>query len=129
MKAPEAFSSVKLVLYGVKVNLGADVVNYAFIRMAPKLASHHCPIEATSSRDVCGCDNEFTLQHNPEVENSGVLSADLSQLNIYYAYVNDASQHERRTSESRLWRRHRGSQVRPLGRQLDLLRTRHRGNR
>lgn len=68
MKAPEAFSSVKLVLYGVKVNLGADVVNYAFIRMAPELASHHCPIEATSSRDVCGCDNEFTLQHNPEVE-------------------------------------------------------------
>lgn len=68
MKAPEAFTSVKLVLYGVKVNLGADVVNYAFVRMAPDRASHHCAIEATSDRDVCGCDNELYLQHNPSFD-------------------------------------------------------------
>lgn len=68
IKAPEAFSSVKLLLYGVKVNLGADVVNYAFIRLAPAKASHHCPIEATSSRDVPSDVNSITLQHNPDID-------------------------------------------------------------
>lgn len=68
IKAPVAFSSVKLVLYGVKVNLGADVVNYAFVRIAPDVASHHCPIDASADRAVCGCDNEFVLQHNPDID-------------------------------------------------------------
>ena len=64
MKAPDAFSAVKIFFGGVKVNLGAIYVNYAFVRMAPELASHHCPLNITASTDVCGCENTFDLQHN-----------------------------------------------------------------
>ena len=41
---------------------------YAFVRMAPDAASHHCPINATSSRDVSGSVNQFQLQHNDTVQ-------------------------------------------------------------
>lgn len=69
LKAPKAFSQVKLVFPGVlSLNLGYDKVNYAFVRMAPDKASHHCPIEATAGREVCGCENEFKLDHNPDVD-------------------------------------------------------------
>lgn len=69
LKAPKAFSQVKLVFPGVlSLNLGYDKVNYAFVRMAPDKASHHCPIEATAGREVCGCENEFKLDHNPKVD-------------------------------------------------------------
>lgn len=68
LKAPKDFSAAKLQFPGVlDVNLGKDYVNYAFVRMAPDLATHHCPIEANSSRDVCGCDNEYQLTHNASV--------------------------------------------------------------
>lgn len=68
MKAPDAFSAVKIFFGGVNVNLGAIYVNYAFVRMAPDAASHHCPIDATSSRDVSGSVNQFQLQHNKDVD-------------------------------------------------------------
>ena len=68
MKAPHAFSAVEIFFGGVKVNLGAIYVNYAFVRMAPDAASHHCPINATSSRDVSGSVNQFQLQHNKDVQ-------------------------------------------------------------
>lgn len=68
MKAPDAFSVVEIFFGGVKVNLGAIYVNYAFVRMAPDAASHHCPINATSSRDVSGSVNQFQLQHNKNVD-------------------------------------------------------------
>ena len=64
MKAPDAFSAVEIFFGGVKVDLGAIYVNYAFVRMAPELASHHCPLNITASTDVCGCENTFDLQHN-----------------------------------------------------------------
>ena len=67
-KAPDAFSAVKIFFGGVNVNLGAIYVNYAFVRMAPDAASHHCPINATSSRDVSGSVNQFQLQHNKNVD-------------------------------------------------------------
>lgn len=68
LKAPKGFSAVKLQFPGVlDINLGKDDVNYAFVRMAPDLATHHCPIEANSSRDVCGCENEYQLTHNASV--------------------------------------------------------------
>lgn len=35
--------------------------------MAPDLATHHCPIEATASHNVCGCENEYQLTHNASV--------------------------------------------------------------
>lgn len=69
LKAPKDFSSVKLVFPGVlDLKLGSDKVNYAFVRMAPEAASHHCPINATSSRDVSGSVNQFQLQHNKNVD-------------------------------------------------------------
>lgn len=68
MKAPDAFSAVEIFFGGVKVNVGAIYVNYAFVRMAPDAASHHCPINATSSRDVSGSVNHFQLQHNDTVK-------------------------------------------------------------
>lgn len=69
LKAPKDFSSVKLVFPGVlDLKLGSDKVNYAFVRMAPDAASHHCPINATSSRDVSGSVNQFQLQHNKNVD-------------------------------------------------------------
>ncbi|WP_297034250.1 hypothetical protein [Prevotella sp.] len=68
MKAPDAFSAVEIFFGGVKVNLGAIYVNYAFVRMAPDAASHHCQINATSSRDVSGSVNQFQLQHNKNVD-------------------------------------------------------------
>lgn len=70
LKAPKDFSAVKLQFPGVlDLNLGKDDVNYAFVRMAPDLATHHCPIEATASHNVCGCENEYQLQHSDKVSN------------------------------------------------------------
>lgn len=68
MKAPAAFSAVKIYFTGVGIKIGGTTVNYAFVRMAPDAASHHCPINATSSRDVSGSVNQFQLQHNKDVD-------------------------------------------------------------
>ena len=68
MKAPAAFSAVKIYFTGVGIKIGGTTVNYAFVRMAPDAASHHCPINATSSRDVSGSVNQFQLQHNDTVQ-------------------------------------------------------------
>lgn len=70
LKAPQGFSAVKLQFPGVlELNLGKDDVNYAFVRMAPDLATHHCPIEATASHNVSGCENEYQLLHSDKVSN------------------------------------------------------------
>lgn len=69
MKAPWDFSAVKLSVEGLNAGLtGTNKVYYAFVRMAPDAASHHCPIDATSSRDVSGSVNQFQLQHNDTVQ-------------------------------------------------------------
>ena len=68
IKAPAAFSAVKIFFTGVGIKVGGTSVNYAFVRMAPDAASHHCPINATSSRDVSGSVNQFQLQHNDTVQ-------------------------------------------------------------
>ena len=69
LRAPKDFSAVKLVFPGVlDLKLGADKVNYAFVRMAPDAASHHCQINITSSRDVPRSVNQFQLQHNKDVD-------------------------------------------------------------
>lgn len=68
LKAPKDFSAAKLQFPGVlDVNLGKDDVNYAFVRMAPDLATHHCPIEATASHNLSGNENEYQLTHNASV--------------------------------------------------------------
>lgn len=69
MKAPWDFSAVNLSVEGLNAGLtGTNKVYYAFVRMAPDAASHHCPINATSSRDVSGSVNQFQLQHNKNVD-------------------------------------------------------------
>lgn len=68
IKAPAAFSAVKIFFTGVGIKIGGTTVNYAFVRMVPDAASHHCPINATSSRDVSGSVNQFQLQHNDTVK-------------------------------------------------------------
>lgn len=69
MKAPWDFSAVKLSVEGLNAGLtGTNKVYYAFVRMAPDAATHHCPINATSSRDVSGSVNQFQLQHNDTVQ-------------------------------------------------------------
>ena len=64
MRAPADFSAVKIMFNGIGIKVGGTSVNYAFVRMAPELASHHCPLNITASTDVCGCENTFDLQHN-----------------------------------------------------------------
>lgn len=68
IKSTKPFSKAKLTFGGLNIELGATTVNYAFVRMAPDAASHHCPINATSSRDVSGGVNQFQLQHNKNVD-------------------------------------------------------------
>lgn len=68
IKSTKPFSKAKLTFGGLNIELGATMVNYAFVRMAPDAASHHCPIDATSSRDVSGSVNLFQLQHNKDVD-------------------------------------------------------------
>ena len=67
MKAPADFSAAKIFFKGIGIRVGGTSVNYAFVRMAPDAATHHCAINATSSRDVSGEYNAFTLQHNETV--------------------------------------------------------------
>ena len=68
LKAPKDFSSAKLQFPGVlDLKLGRDKVNYAFVRMAPSLASHHCKINAPLTRNVAAYEKEFTLQSNPKI--------------------------------------------------------------
>lgn len=68
MRAPAAFSAAKIFFKGIGIEVGGTSVNYAFVRMAPDAASHHCQINATSSRDVSGSVNQFQLQHNKNVD-------------------------------------------------------------
>lgn len=68
MRAPAAFSAAKIFFKGIGIQVGGTSVNYAFVRMAPDAATHHCPINATSSRDVSGSVNQFLLQHNKNVD-------------------------------------------------------------
>ena len=68
MRAPAAFSAAKIFFKGIGIKVGGTSVNYAFVRMAPDAASHHCPINITSSRDVPGSVNQFQLQHNKDVD-------------------------------------------------------------
>lgn len=69
IKSTKPFSKAELFFGGLDVKLGVTNVYYAFVRMAPDLATHHCPIEATASHNVCGCENEYQLMHSDKVNN------------------------------------------------------------
>ena len=82
IKSTKPFSKAKLTFGGLKLELGATTVNYAFVRMAPDAASHHCPINATSSRDVSGSVNQFQLQHNEKVSVTWEIKEQPSDSNV-----------------------------------------------
>lgn len=82
IKSTKPFSKAKLTFGGLNIELGATKVNYAFVRMAPDLATHHCAIEANSSRDVCGCENEYQLTHNASVPVTWSLVSQPADSNI-----------------------------------------------
>lgn len=69
IKSTKPFSKAKIFFGGINLKAGVTDVYYAFVRMAPDLATHHCPIEATASHNVCGCENEYQLQHSDKVNN------------------------------------------------------------
>lgn len=75
MRAPAAFSAAKIFFKGIGIQVGGTSVNYAFVRMAPDAASHHCPINITSSRDVSGSVNQFQLQHNKNVDVTWIVQS------------------------------------------------------
>lgn len=67
IKSTKPFSKAELFFGGLDVKLGVTNVYYAFVRMASDLATHHCPIEATASHNVCGCENKYQLLHSDKV--------------------------------------------------------------
>lgn len=67
IKSTKPFSKAKIFFGGINLKAGVTDVYYAFVRMAPDLATHHCAIEATASHNVCGCENEYQLTHNASV--------------------------------------------------------------
>ena len=69
IKSTKPFSKAKIFFGGINLKAGVTDVYYAFVRMAPDLATHHCPIEATASHNVCGCENEYQLLHSDKVNN------------------------------------------------------------
>ena len=82
IKSTKPFSKAELFFGGLDVKLGVTDVYYAFVRMAPDLATHHCAIEANSSRDVCGCENEYQLTHNASVPVTWSLVSQPADSNI-----------------------------------------------
>lgn len=82
IKSTKPFSKAELFFGGLNVKLGVTDVYYAFVRMAPDLATHHCPIEATASHNVCGCENEYQLTHNASVPVKWSLESQPADSNI-----------------------------------------------
>lgn len=90
IKATKPFSKAEIFFGGLNIKLGITNVNYAFVRMAPDKASHHCPIEATAGREVCGCENEFMLQHNPKVKVDWTITKQPNASDVKIVNVNDS---------------------------------------
>lgn len=82
IKSTKPFSKAELLFGGLDVKLGVTDVYYAFVRMALDLATHHCPIEATASHNVCGCENEYKLTHNASVPVTWSLVSQPADSNI-----------------------------------------------
>lgn len=82
IKSTKPFSKAELFFGGLDVKLGITNVYYAFVRMAPDLATHHCPIEATANHNVCGCENEYKLTHNASVPVTWSLVSQPADSNI-----------------------------------------------
>ena len=60
IKAPCAFSGIKVMMFGVSVANGT-VARYAFIVPEPTTAGHQCEMSPTASLDLCDCDSHYQL--------------------------------------------------------------------
>ena len=59
IKAPYAFSGIKLQVHGVTV--GDFSANYAFISPEPITAGHQCTMSPTATLDICSCEEKYVL--------------------------------------------------------------------
>lgn len=59
IKAPCAFSGVKLQVHGVSV--GVISAKYAFVIPEPTTAGHQCTMSPTATLDICSCEEKYVL--------------------------------------------------------------------
>lgn len=59
IKAPYAFSGIKLQVHGVTV--GEISANYAFVIPEPTTAGHQCTMSPTATLDICSCEEKYVL--------------------------------------------------------------------
>ena len=59
IKAPCAFSGIKLQVHGVTV--GKISANYAFVIPEPTTAGHQCTMSPTATLDICSCEEKYEL--------------------------------------------------------------------
>lgn len=59
IKAPYAFSGIKLQVHGVTV--GEISANYAFVIPEPITAGHQCTMSPTATLDICSCEEKYVL--------------------------------------------------------------------
>ncbi len=59
IKAPYAFSGIKLQVHGVTV--GEISANYAFVIPEPITAGHQCTMSPTATLDICSCEEKYEL--------------------------------------------------------------------
>ena len=65
--AAQDFSGARIAFYGgLKVNLGATVIYYGFVKQRPDV-EHHCDIRPTPDTNVCDTQTSFQLHSNPDI--------------------------------------------------------------
>lgn len=65
--ASQDFSGARIAFYGgLKVNLGATVIYYGFVKQRPDV-EHHCDIRPTPDTNVCDTQTSFQLHSNPDI--------------------------------------------------------------
>ncbi len=78
IKAPYAFSGIKLQVHGVTV--GEISANYAFVIPEPTTAGHQCTMSPTATLDICSCEEKYVLnwdkKNYPEASWEKVRSTD-----------------------------------------------------
>lgn len=78
IKAPYAFSGIKLQVHGVTV--GEISANYAFVIPEPTTAGHQCTMSPTATLDICSCEEKYVLnwdkKNYPEASWEKVSSTD-----------------------------------------------------
>lgn len=60
IKAPCAFSGIKLKLEGLKA-LTVSTAQYAFVIPEPTTAGHQCTMSPTATLDICSCEEKYVL--------------------------------------------------------------------